>query len=96
MKGTINKTISKEKGFLNFLSPLMIVGIQVMIIASLAINVLIPLGLTEEASESDTAIHNLWITNAWTIPLGLTVEASETDTAIQNLWITHDCTDNLK
>ena len=63
LKGTINKTISKEKGFLNFLSPLMITGIQLMIIASLAINVLIPLGLTEEASESDTAIQNLWITH---------------------------------
>ena len=59
MKGTIRKITSQERGFINFLQLVTSAGLPLMknILALLAKNVLIPLGLMAAASARDAAIQ---------------------------------------
>ena len=59
MKGITTKINSQEGGLLNFLYPLMRVGLLLMknVLILLAKNVLIPLGLTAAASATNAIIQ---------------------------------------
>ena len=59
MKGTTGKIISQERRILNFLGPLMTVGLPLMknALTALAKSVLISLGLTAGASTKDAVIQ---------------------------------------
>ena len=59
LKGTTEKDAIQERGFLNFLKPLMTAGLPLMknILKSIVASVLIPLGLIAAASVTDAAIQ---------------------------------------
>ena len=59
MKGTTKKIASEEGGCLNFIKPLMSIGLALMknALALLAKSVLVPLGLTAAVSATDAAIQ---------------------------------------
>ena len=60
MKETTRKITSPEGGFFKFFWPLMTAGLPLMknLLTMLAKNVLIPLGLTAEASATNVAIQS--------------------------------------
>ena len=74
------KIISQERGFLNFLSPLMTAGLPLMksVLTPLVKGVLIPLGLSAGMSATDACSYskeNLWIRSSF----GLNFACSNTN-----------------
>ena len=63
LKGTAGKIVSPERGLINFLGPLLKIGLSFMkyLPMPLAKTVLITLGLTAAASAIDAAIQNIYI-----------------------------------
>ena len=60
LKGTTRKITSQERGFLNFLRPLMTAGLPLMknVLTPLAKSISLPLGLSAGMSAADAAIQN--------------------------------------
>ena len=60
LKGTTRKVTSQERGFLNFLRPLMTAGLPLMkrVFTPLAESVLLTLGLSARMSAANAAIQN--------------------------------------